>query len=901
MTNRRYLVIFPILAGLVATVVMLFLTVMAGAYYYLMPSLPSAETLREVELQTPLRVYTRDGRLIAQLGEKRRTPVVYSEVPEVLIQAFLAAEDDRFFEHPGYDYQGITRAAINLLRTGSRSQGGSTITQQLARAYFLTRERSFVRKAKELILALQIEREFSKEEILSLYMNKIFLGQRAYGVGAAAEVYFGKSLNELEVGEAATIAGIPKAPSALNPVSNVERATERRAYVLRRMLELRFIDQAQYDEAIESPVESRLYGPKVELKAPYVTEMVRAEMVRRYGLDAYTAGLKVVTTIDGRLQVAARTALRTALLEYDRRHGYRGPVTQNALARLASDIAARQEPIQNADSDSAAPEPVPTDEATFDAITLNRMLREYPGGEDLHIAVVLATGKDNSADVFIREFGQVTVPWENLKWRPYIDDNSVGAAPKSIDDITVTGDLIYLLHTEDKGWVLAQMPQVQGAFVALDPQDGATTALVGGFDFFASIFNRAVQTKRQPGSSFKPFIYSAALENGFTTATLINDAPVVFDDDALETTWRPENYSRKFHGPTRLREALVRSLNLVSVRILRGTGIGPALHHIERFGLPASALPRNLSLALGSGGASPWELAAGYAVFANGGYRVEPYFIERVENSNGEAVFQADPTFVCDRCGTIWIDGLDPEDSGNNVGLNGAEISVETITVDSKAVEIIPPDTVPVFDDEVPSYTNTAQMIAHGQEWRPTPEETPLFFTTLNNQAKRAITAENAYLIYDMMRDVIQRGTGRRARELGRRDLAGKTGTSNDRRDAWFSGFNGGIVGTAWVGFDQDRSLGAGEEGSRTALPLWKYFMKDALADAPTMIIARPPGIITARIVPESGLVAPAGYNGAIFELFREGHVPEMQSEDSGLSIDPGGVDYLDDESEIIF
>jgi penicillin-binding protein 1A len=667
------------------------------------------------------------------------------------------------------------------------------------------------------------------------------------------------------------------------------------------MLELRFIDQAQYDEAIESLVESRLYGPKVELEAPYVTEMVRAEMVRRYGLDAYTIGLKVVTTIDSRLQIAARTALRTALLEYDRRHGYRGPAARNVLAGLAAEVAAPDGPPADPGSDLPTPDAVPADDADPDDIALNRLLSAFPDSDDLHIAVVLATAKDNSADVFVRDFGPVTLPWENLKWRPYIDDNSVGAAPKSIDDMVAAGDLIYVLHAEDKGWLLAQMPQVQGAFVALDPRDGGTAALVGGFDFFASKYNRAVQSKRQPGSSFKPFIYSAALENGFTTATLVNDAPVVFDDDALETTWRPENYSRQFHGPTRLREALVRSLNLVSVRILRGAGIGPALRHIEHFGLPASALPRDLSLALGSGGASPWELAAGYAVFANGGYRTEPYIVERVENAQGEVVFQADPAFVCVACDTIWIDGADPDASEDDVEQSDMELSIQTVATDSKAVTIIPPDAAYAFDDEVPPYTDAAEMIAHGREWRPTPEEAPQFFAKLNNPARRAITAENAYLIYDMMRDVIQRGTGRRARELGRNDLGGKTGTSNDRRDAWFSGFNGDIVGTAWIGFDQDRSLGAGEEGSRTALPLWKYFMKEALTDAPTALIGRPPGIITARIVPETGLVAPAGYNGAIFELFREGHVPEMQTDGSGFQGNPDGFDNLDDEGEIIF
>jgi len=873
MTKSKLTRIWPLLAALAITGVILALVVMSGAYYYLAPSLPSAETLRDVELQTPLRIFSRDGRLMAQIGEKRRTPASYDEIPEIVVNAFLAAEDDRFFEHPGFDYQGITRAVINLVLTGSRSQGGSTITQQLARVYFLTRERSFVRKAKELILAVQIESEFSKQEILTLYLNKIFLGQRAYGVGAAAEVYFGKSLGELNIAEAATIAGMPKAPSALNPVRDIERATERRAYVLRRMLELRSITREQHDEALALPMESHLYGPKVEMHAPYVTEMVRAEMVQRYGLDAYTDGYKVVTTISAKLQSVANDALRAALLEYDRRHGYRGPVERQILDSLLTDaggnIDARDPLLATTGQDDAA---------VLDDTELAELLSHYPRRKDLHNAVVLATGDDDTALLYIQNTGHVTVTWDNMKWRPYINDDIIGNAPKSIDDVVAIGDLIRMLHTADKGWQLAQLPQVQGAFVALDPHDGATIALVGGFDYSISKFNRAVQTKRQPGSSFKPFIYSAALENGFTTATLVNDAPVVFDDTELETAWRPENYSRKFHGPTRLREALIKSLNLVSVRILRGTGLGPAIRHIEPFGLPASALPRDLSLALGSGGASPLEVAAGYAAFASGGFRTEPYLIDRILDSNNNVVFQAEPALACRHCEL-------PAD------LNGTS-DPETIdpdTIDTPQIPSVVNDSVviePEIVTEIPPYPDVEAMSEHGLTWRPTPDDTPVFFAATSQPPERIITAENAYLIYDMMRDVIQRGTGRRARALGRPDLAGKTGTSNDRRDAWFSGYNADLVATAWVGFDQDRPLGAGEEGSRTALPIWKYFMQSALAETRDGTIPRPPGIITVRIVPETGLVAPAGYSGAIFELFREGHVPDRQPSDTNTSID---------------
>ncbi len=882
MISRKLTRAWPLLAAAMISGTLLVLMVIAGAYYYLAPSLPSAETLRDIELQTPLRIFTRDGRLMAQIGERRRTPVSYEQIPQNVINAFLAAEDDRFFEHPGFDYQGIARAAFNLLRTGSRSQGGSTITQQLARVYFLTRERSFVRKAKELILAVQIEHEFSKQEILALYLNKIFLGQRAYGVGAAAEVYFGKSLGELNVAEAATIAGLPKAPSTLNPVKNIKRATGRRAYVLRRMLELESITREQYEEALATPMESHLYGPNVELQAPYVTEMVRAEMVRRYGLRVYTDGFKVVTTVNATLQKAANTALRTALLEYDRRHGYRGPVKRHALDPLLADAQSNSA----ADANEASG---PANTITLDDTALADLLSHEPRLKDLHNAVVLTTGDDDTALLYVQNTGRVTVTFDEMKWRPYVNDNIIGNAPKSIDDMVESGDLIHLLHTADNGWRLAQVPQVQGAFVALDPADGATIALVGGFDFFMSKFNRAVQTKRQPGSSFKPFIYSAALENGFTTATLVNDAPVVFEDTELETAWRPENYSRKFHGPIRLREALIKSLNLVSVRILRSTGLGPAIRHIEPFGLPKSALPRDLSLALGSGGASPLEVAAGYAAFASGGFRTTPYLIDEVLDTGNNVVFQATPAVACRNCESpvaasvaSVVDAVNPPNAPPTRP-TGAIINSQLVVVDPVRAES-------PTASEVPRYPNMAAMIEHGLTWRPTPQDAPEFFAAATGHPpERIITAENAYLIYDMMRDVIQRGTGRRARSLGRPDLAGKTGTSNDRRDAWFSGFNGDIVATAWVGFDQDRSLGAGEEGSRTALPIWKYFMQKALAEAPDAYIPRPPGIITARIVPETGLVAPAGYAGAIFEIFREGHVPEQQSTDDGSPIDFGG------------
>lgn len=806
------------------------------AWYFLSPGLPSVEHMQDVPLQVPLRIYSRDARLIAQLGEYRRIPVSYADIPTVVVQAVLAAEDDRFFEHPGFDYEGLMRAASHLILTGSRTQGGSTITQQLARAYFLSPERTFVRKAKELLLALQIEQAFSKEEILALYLNKIFFGQRAYGIAAAAEVYFGKPLGELSIAEAATIAGIPKAPSLLNPVSDPVRAGERRAYVLRRMLELDFIDDEQYQQAMATPVESELHIPSAELDAPYIAEMVRAEMVARFGTDITSRGYRVTTTIDSRLQTSADRALRTALLEYDRRHGYRGAA--RADGSLPADDAGRQ-----------------------------RLLDAYPVHPDLYPALVTSLHADNSATLFVHDIGQVTVPWTNLKWRRYVDDETVGPAQQSVTELLSAGDVVYLLRTASRGWLLAQLPVVQGALVVLDPLDGSTVALSGGYDFFASKFNRAVQAKRQPGSSFKPFVYSAALEHGFTPATIVNDAPVVFENTGTDADeWRPQNNTGQFYGPTRLREGLVKSLNLVTIRVLLRTGVAQAIRYISPFGLPDSAMPPNPTMALGSGEATPRDMAAAFAVFANGGYRVEPYLIERIEDAYGTVIFRAPARVVCASCAPRWFGPNEPQPEAVPAAYGETEA----------------PDTVapPVqTGPEIPAYLDAKEMIAHAQAWQPGALEAPEFMSE-PARAPRIITAENAYLVYDMMRDVIRRGTGVRARALGRDDIAGKTGTSNDRRDAWFSGFNGQLVATAWVGFDQERSLGEREEGGRTALPMWLYFMADALHGTPEAALQRPPGIVTARISAETGMLASAGEPDSMFELFRESDLEALEAAD---------------------
>ena len=828
--------------GLVALAMLI-----AGAYFYLAAGLPSVESIREVPLEIPLQANTRDGRMIGEVGERLRTPVDLEDIPELLRNAFLAAEDDRFFEHPGYDYQGLARAAFNLILTRSASQGGSTITQQLAREYYVGRERTFVRKARELFLSRRLERELSKEEILELYLNKIFLGNRAYGVAAAAQVYFGKNLDDLSIAESATLAGLPKAPSAINPARNPRRATSRRAYVLRRLRELDFISEAERQEALAVPMESNLHGPRQEVRAPWVLEMVRKDAIARYGMDALAGGYRVTTTIDARLQAAAERALRRGLREYDRRHGYRGPVQAGVLRNLRADG-------------------LQTDAGLLE------YLDSLPRVADARHALVMSFGDGGETEVLVEGSGRVDLPWERVRWRPYVSENEVGPQPGGPVDMLAEGDLILVRTTDDGRLELTQRPEVQGALVAINPDDGGIVALVGGYDFRHSKFNRAADALRQPGSVFKPFIYSAALDHGLTAATVVNDAPVVIQDPTSETVWRPKNNSGSFNGPTRLREALVRSMNLVSVRVLQRVGLSATIDHIGAFGLPDSSLPDSYSLALGSGGVPPLEIARGYAVLANGGYRVEPWLIERVEQDGLR--YRADAAVACRAC-ELKAEHVGAESAGAGEWLNGGEprmpvrLAQAFARIDRLAA-LYPAGGV---QDPLQSFDSAAQMQAVTLQRNPDVTERPELFAD-QKLAPRVVSAENAYIVYDMMRDVVQRGTGRRARALGRQDLAGKTGTSNDNRDAWFSGFNGDLLATVWVGFDQERSLGRFEEGGRTALPIWIYFMEEALAGAPEAPLQRPRHIISARVSPESGLLAAPGEADAIFELFREDALP---------------------------
>jgi penicillin-binding protein 1A len=798
---KRYLVLISRICAVLVGLIALIVFANVCAYVYLRPALPDVASLREVQLQVPLRIYSRDGKLIQSIGEQRRIPVRYDQLPPKLIQAFLATEDDRFFRHHGVDWQGILRAAVANLKAGGIRQGASTITMQVSRDMFLTPRRDMKRKMSEIYISLLMEAEFTKEEIFSLYVNKIFLGQRAYGVGAAAEVYFGKSLDQLSLAEMATLAGIPTSPSTVNPVASAEAAKVRRAHVLGRMLELGYISQSEYDQAKSSPMESRLHGASIEVDAPYLAEMVRNDMQNKYGDAVYTAGYKVYTTLDSRLQTAATVALRTGLIEYDMRHGYRGASAKVDLSKIVTP-------------------------AQFDA-----QLEEFPIIGGLKPAIVEQV-EAKSAKIYVKGLGVVTLSWETLAWaRRELPDEKVDRYPTQASEILSRGDVIYTVGHTPESLLFVQIPEAQSALVSVDPKDGAVVALVGGFDFFQSKFNRVTQARRQPGSGFKPFIYAAAFDKGFTPASVVLDAPVVIDEEGKEQAWRPHEDTGMFYGPVRLRDALVHSRNLVSVRLMRAIGGQYARDYVTRFGFDKSQLPDDLTLALGTAELSPLQVAIGYSTFANGGFKVSSYYIDRIEDANGKILQQANPAIACAQCG---VPSEGP--SLKSAAAGGRAALLDQASRDGKTL-------IPV-----------------------------------KNLAPQILRPQVAYLLADMMADVIKRGTGQRARTLNRDDIAGKTGTSNDFHDAWFNGFNGDIVTTVWTGFDAERSLGDNnDQAARVAVPTWTYFMKQALEGTARHGVPIPDGIVSVRISPKTGLLASSEDPSGIMEKFIEGNLPKAE------------------------
>jgi penicillin-binding protein 1A len=786
--------------------------VVGGVYLYVAPSLPSVQLLRTIQLQTPLKIYTRNGDLIGEYGDERRKPLAFRDTPPLLIDAFLAAEDSHYFSHPGISIKGLVRASIHLLLTGRKTQGGGTITMQVARNFFLGHQKTYLRKIREVFLSLRIAHELSKERILTLYLNKIYFGNRAYGVAAAAHVYFGVPVQKLTLAEMALLAGLPEAPSIDNPIASVKRARARRAYVLKRMLTLRYINPLLYRQALQAPIHTHLHRPPAALSAGYVAELVRQYMVAHFGRSAYTAGFSVTTAISSRLQILAERALRRALEAYCRRYGYQGP------AGRIPDFSRWRPKVRRA---LAA-------------------VRQVNG---LHRALVTRVG-ERTAMVRRLDGQDIHLAWPALSWaRPFHGVSQFAPLPRTASNVLRVGDEIYVMRRGDGQWVLAQLPWANGAIVVLDPETDAIRALVGGFSFALSNFDRVTEAHRQPGSAFKPFLYSAALHKGMTPATIINDAPIVIGNPALGNVWRPGNYSDRFFGPTRLRVALAHSRNLVSVRVLADIGISYGLRYLRRFGFHPRLLPHDLTLILGSADVTPLQMARGYAVFANGGYYAKPYLIHSVRDSAGQQILRADPYRVCRHCSTQRTSPATLQVAAT-IPLGGLHSSA---TRSAKTVTVDPPALGPVL------------LPTHNQPRR---------------RAFRVITAQNAFLTTSLMQSVIQFGTGVAAQVLHRVDLAGKTGTTNSYINAWFGGFDPHLVTMTYVGRDDNKSLGYGEVGARAALPMWIDFMGPALKRYPDRPYIPPPGIVTARIDARTGLRCGPSDPDTLFEVFEVNKLP---------------------------
>ncbi|MBH0021403.1 PBP1A family penicillin-binding protein [Pseudoalteromonas sp. SWXJ133] len=793
--------------------VLIGLITLVSLYYYVKPDIPSVQVLKDVQLQTPMQVFTKDGLLINQFGEKRRIPVTIDEIPQMLINAFLATEDNRFYDHIGIDPIGIVRSALVLISTGEKKQGASTITMQLARNFFLTREKAYIRKVKEIFIALHIEGVLTKDEILELYLNKIELGNRAFGIGAAAQVYYGKELKDLTLAQMAMIAGLPKAPSALNPIRNPTRAKARRNVVLGRLLTEDYITQEQYNEATSQPITAYFHGAEINLYAPYISEMVRAEMVSRYGVDkAYNSGFKIFTSVESKVQKAAQNALVNNLHSYDMRHGFRGP----------TDVLWNPE--------------------TQPALTEQQILNKLQSVNELgtlKVAAVLSVN-NKTATVLLKNGEQTTLSWDSLKWaRKYITRYRQSFAPKAATDILTPGMQIWVRQNEDNSYLLSQIPEASSAIVSLDPQDGRIKAIVGGYSFEQSQYNRAIQAKRQVGSNIKPFIYSAALEKGYTLASILNDAPINQWDKSQGVAWRPKNSPAVYNGPIRIRRALAQSKNVISVRLLRGVGLQRTADHLLKFGFKDADINRSESLALGSASITPLELARGMSTFANGGHLIEPYFISEIQDAYGNVLFKANPALACDE---------EPLPTHNALSMHNS-------------------------DDEM--------------------EQT-------KKCAPRIISKQNAFLIADAMNSAIWgggswahktgwSGTAWRAQALDRRDISGKTGTTNDSVDTWFSGFNSNVMTSVWVGFDNpgnalgrstynnnldSSQISGAESGAKTAQPAWVEFMKAALEGKPEAPIEPPEGLVSIRIDLATGLLSHKNDYTSRFEYFEKGTAP---------------------------
>ena len=785
---------------------------LAATYLYLDPQTPRADTFRQVRLETPLRIFSSEGQLLAEFGERRAIPISIDQIPRHFLDAVVSIEDKRFYEHSGIDFVSLLNDSLNLIKNyimdDGLGAGASTITMQLARNVSFSLERTFIRKFKEMLLALKLEQELTKDEILELYINVVPFGKRAYGAEAGARTYYGKSLGELELSELAMLAGIPQAPSANNPINGPEKALLRRDTVLDRMFEQGAITEAELSAAKARPLTARLFEPQLDVASPYAAEWIRQQLIQSFP-DLYTAGYEVHTTIDAKLQAAATKSLRDGLEAYDRRHGYRGPEARlpvELITLLATDPAAGREQARE-------------------------IVRALPAHARLEAAATVVIN-DASAELILTSGEIVSVSLADAKWaRRYLSVDSIGPVPTRMSDVLKVGDIVRLKQQEEQ-WVLAQTPAVQGALVSLEPDTGKVLAMSGGYDFGLNQFNHATQAARQPGSGFKPFIYAAALAEGRTTATTYMDAPLVFRERGQSREYRPKNSDNKYNGPTRLRQALYRSVNIVTIRVLLDIGAGPAMQYAANFGFDISKFPRDTQLAVGGGTLTltPLDMVRAYSVFANGGYLIQPYGIESMKNSEGEELLNSRPPRVCHEQFAV-----------------AQETTVEDIVATT-------PDAI------VPDKSSDTNIFA-----ALTPGDAPA-----HNCLEPAIDTRIAYIMHDMLKDVIRRGTARRALVLKRADLAGKTGTTDEAADTWFNGYTPDVATTVWVGFKDVQPLGRREFGSTVPLPIWIDYMKVALADRPEKFLDQPEGIVNMRV---------SGGGVSEFEYFLTEHMPSQRQE----------------------
>ena len=813
-------------------------------YFHLKSSLPSVESLKTVELQQPMQIYTADGKLIGEVGEQRRIPVKLENVPQRLQDAFLATEDSRFYDHHGLDPVGIARAIFVAVNNGGASQGASTITQQLARNFFLTPEKTIIRKVREAVLAVEIENALSKQEILELYLNKIFLGYRSYGVAAAAQTYFGKNLDELTLSEMAVIAGLPKAPSTMNPLYSPKRAEERRNVVLGRMLDENKITKAEYDAAIKEPIVASYHGAKFEFRADYVTEMVRQEMVKRFGEeDAYTKGYKVFTTVLSKDQAEAQKAVRNNLIDYDMRHGWRGGA-----------------PLWK------------KDEAPWDNERIVAFLKKLPDSEPFIPAAVTALGK-NGAELLLANNETMTLSSNAMRW--------AGRAPVKV------GDQIWIRKRDNGEWILGQIPAANSALVSLNSDNGAIEAMVGGFSYEQSKFNRATQSLVQVGSSIKPFIYAAALEKGLTLSSVLQDSPISIQKPG-QPLWQPKNSPDRYDGPMRLRVGLGQSKNMIAIRALQTAGVGFTADFLQRFGFKRDQYFASEALALGAASFTPLEMARAYAVFDNGGFLIDPYLIEKIQDNTGKDLFIANPKIACITCNDIpviygetkdKIDGFkDVAEVANPDNLKSAKGNSNTDTDEGEGDQ--QPENVPDLPELQTSALNdgSVDLMADAKDGAAKQEYAP-----------RVISGELAFLIRSALNTAIygEQGLGwkgtswRIAQSIKRSDIGGKTGTTNSAKVAWYAGFGANLVTTTYVGFDDNkRVLGRGEAGAKTAMPAWVTYMKAALSDVPERQLELPPNIMEKTIDSNSGLLSEGGGRKEYFIVGTEPkrtYIAEMQ------------------------